>query len=136
MSRQQSIYLEGLSHNVPIPAACKVGPFLATSGISGKDPASGRLPAEAGEQARQAFRNLEAILAEAGMGLGDVVKLTVFVADEAYRDAVAEPWLAAYPDRKHRPARHALVMPLRGGALLQLEALAVARTFGESDREA
>ena len=36
------------------------------------------------------------------------------------------PWLQHYPDPERRPARHALVMSLRGGMLVHIEALAVA----------
>jgi 2-iminobutanoate/2-iminopropanoate deaminase len=125
--RQQSIEVEGLAHSVPIPLACRVGPILATSGIGGKDAETGKLPPEAGAQARHCFENLKAVLAKGGCDIGDVVKLTVYIADEAHREAIAKPWLECFPDPHKRPARHALVMPLRGGALIQLEALAVAK---------
>ena len=39
-------------------------------------------------QARQVFANIAAVLAEAGAGLDDVIKLTIFLADIRYRDAV------------------------------------------------
>jgi len=67
------------------------------------------------------------VLQKGGLDLGDVVKLTVFVADDKFRDAVNVYWLQCYPDAARRPARHTLVMPLRGGMLVQLEALAVAK---------
>ena len=125
--RQKSIEIEGLNHVAPIPLACRVGPVLATSAIGGKDPRTGTLAPDADAQARQAFENLKAVLAKGGLGLGDVAKLTVFVADDKFRDAVNTYWLQCYPDAARRPARHTLVMPLRGGMLLQLEALAVAK---------
>ncbi len=125
--RQQSIEVEGLSHvSAPIPMGCRVGPVLATSGIGGKDPDSGEMPPGAEAQAMNCFENLRRVLAAGGLGLGDVVKVTVYVADEAHRAAVNAPWLKHFPDPQRRPARHALVMPLRGGMLVQIEALAVA----------
>lgn len=39
-------------------------------------------------QTRQVFANIEAVLAEAGGTLDDVVKITVFAADIRYRDAI------------------------------------------------
>lgn len=125
--RQKSIEIEGLNHVAPIPLACRVGPVLATSAIGGKDPRTGTLAPDADGQAQQAFDNLEAVLQKGGLDLGDVVKLTVFVADDKFRDAVNVYWLQCYPDPARRPARHTLVMPLRGGMLVQLEALAVAK---------
>jgi 2-iminobutanoate/2-iminopropanoate deaminase len=106
--------------------ACRIGAILATSGIGGKNPDTDALPPDAESQAQNCFQNLEKVLAAGGLGMGDVVKITVYICDEAYRAAVNKPWLQHYPDPHHRPARHALVMPLRGGMLIQLEALAVA----------
>ena len=126
--RQQSLEVEGLSHGgTPIPLGCRVGPILATSGVGGTDRDTGRMPPDAETQAVNCFANLQAVLQAGGLDLGDVVKLTVFVADEAHRAAVNKPWLEHFPDPRQRPARHALVMPLRAGMLVQLEALAVAR---------
>lgn len=106
--------------------ACRVGPVLATSGIGGKNPESGDMPATAEAQAANCFRNLAVVLRAAGLTLQDVVKVTVYVSDETHRSAVNAPWLQHFPDPQRRPARHALVMPLRGGMLVQVEALAVA----------
>ena len=39
----------------------------------------GTIPPDAGGQARLAFDNIEAILAEAGMGLRDIVRINAFV---------------------------------------------------------
>jgi 2-iminobutanoate/2-iminopropanoate deaminase len=41
--------------------------------------ADGSIPADCAGQARVCFENIAAVLAEAGMGLGDVVKLNAFV---------------------------------------------------------
>ena len=125
--RQKSIEVHGLSHSsAPIPLACRIGPILATSGIGGKDPETGEMPPDASAQVVNCFENLKKVLEAGGLGMGDVVKVTVYIADETHRAAVNAPWLHHYPDPERRPARHALVMPLRGGMLVQIEALAVA----------
>ena len=100
---------------------------LATSAISGRDAKTGKLAPDADGQARLAFENLKAILAKGGMGLGDVVKIGVYLADESHREAIAKYWLECYPDAAKRPARHAITLPLRGGVLLQIDALAVSQ---------
>ena len=124
---QRSIEVEGLGHgSVPIPMACRVGPLLISGGINGKEVGTGKLPEDMDAQVRNAFANMKRVLEAADMALTDVVKVTVFLADEGDRNAVNGPWTEVYPAPAHRPARHALVMPLRGGARIQLEVTAYA----------
>ena len=126
--RQHSIYLDSLGHgSAPIPLACRVGPILMTSGVMGRNRETGAMSDQVSEQAVECFKNLQAILAEAGLDMGDVVRVSVLVKEDSYRDAVNGPWLAHYPDPAHRPARHVAVGALRGAALIQIEAMAVAR---------
>ncbi|MCR6645407.1 MAG: RidA family protein [Terricaulis sp.] len=126
--RQRSILSPKIGHGAaPIPLACRIGPILATSGVMGRNAETGEMPADAQAQARNCFANLAFTLGEAGMDLGDVVKLTVYVKEDAFRDAINAPWLEHYPDPAKRPARHTQVMALRGAVLIQLEALAVAK---------
>jgi len=120
----QSIYVEHLSHNAPIPGASKNGPFLATSAISGLDAKSGKLAEDFDGQCHHAFENLGLFLAAAEMSLADVVKLTVFVTDNAARTQVNKHWIKAFPNESARPARHILLMPFRNDVLIQIEALA------------
>jgi 2-iminobutanoate/2-iminopropanoate deaminase len=59
--------------------------MLHTSGIVGARP-DGSVPADIGEQAEVIWATLQAILAEAGMGVGDVVSITTYVvADHLHR---------------------------------------------------
>ncbi|HUK58855.1 MAG TPA: RidA family protein [Stellaceae bacterium] len=124
--RQQSIDVENIAHGAPIPVASRVGNVLMTSAIGGRDLKTGKLPPDGDTQARNAFESLKAILAKGGMGLGDVVKITCFVTDDNLRDNINKYWNECFPDAAKRPARHTLVLPLRGGVLLQIDATAVA----------
>ena len=80
-----------------------------------------------GEQARQAFRNLGAVLAAAGAGFADVVKLTYFV-----RDVGAVGAIRAARDEfidTDRPPASTLVEVsrlFRPELLIEIEAVAVA----------
>ena len=124
--RQQSIEVDNIGHAAPIPVACRVGNTLATSAIGGRDLKTGKLPPDGDTQARNAFESLKVILAKGGMGLGDVVKITCFVTDDNLRESINKYWNECFPDEHKRPARHTLVLPLRGGVLLQIDATAVA----------
>jgi 2-iminobutanoate/2-iminopropanoate deaminase len=124
--RARSLEVPGVTHgNAPIPMGARVGNMIFSSGIMGKDPATDSLPADAAAQARFAFQHLAALLAAGGATLDDLARMTVFIKDESARAAVNEEWVKCFPDPHDRPARHTLIHDLRGGMLLQLEAVAV-----------
>ena len=66
----------------PYSQAIKVGNFVYSSGQIPIDPATGSF-VEGGikEQTRQSLTNVQAILEEVGLTMGNVVKTTVFMAD-------------------------------------------------------
>ena len=108
----------------PYSQAIQVGDFVFTSGQIPIDPATGNF-VEGGikEQTRQSLLNVKAILEEAGLTLGNVVKTTVFMADmndfadmnAIYAEFFSEPY----------PARSAVaVKTLPKGALVEIEVLA------------
>lgn len=110
----------------PYSQAIRVGNLVYTSGQIPIDPATGSF-VEGGvkEQTRQSLLNVKAILAEAGLTMGDVVKTTVFLADmndfadmnTVYAEFFSEPY----------PARSAVaVKTLPKGALVEIEVVASA----------
>jgi len=123
--RKRSIELPNVGHKAPIPLAARVGNLICSSGIAGKDPATGQLPADPAVQAANAFATLRAVLAAGGATLADVLRLTVTLRDDGVRDALNAQWLACFPDPADRPARHVVVHDLQHGMALQLELLAV-----------
>ena len=89
------------------------------------DPSTGTfVPGGIREQTRQSLTNAQAILAAAGLGLGNIVKTTVFLADmgdfAAMNEVYAQFFAAPYP------ARSAVaVKTLPKGALVEIECIAV-----------
>ena len=75
--------LSAHSDAVLIPPGAQI---LVSSGMLGmrKD---GTIPGSIEDQVAAAFDNVEAVLGEVGMTFGDVVKMTAFITDAAYRDA-------------------------------------------------
>ena len=59
------------------------GEWIFVAGAIGFDYAQMTITEDPAEQARQAFRNIEAALAEAGATLGDVVRVRYYVPDAA-----------------------------------------------------
>ena len=87
----------------PYSQAILVDGWLYTAGQIGLDPETGEFVGDGvEEQAWRALANLEAVLEEAGLGFGDVVKTTVFLADmddygtvnEIYGEHFVEPFPA------------------------------------------
>lgn len=88
------------------------------------DPATGAFP-DGGvkEQTRQSLTNARAILESAGLGLADVVKTTVFLADMADFAAMNEVYASFFT--APFPARSAVaVKTLPKGALVEIECMA------------
>jgi 2-iminobutanoate/2-iminopropanoate deaminase len=127
MSNRKSIHVEGFSHGAnPIPAASRVGNIVMTGGISGQDPATGKVPEDQKAQVALAFANLEKIMKGAGASLDDIVKLGVVVKSFDLRDEINVQWLKYFPDEHSRPARHVTKYEHFGGTTaIQLEATAV-----------
>lgn len=71
--------------------------WLHVSGQVGVDQ-SGKTASGAEAQARQAFANLKAVLADAGMGPADVVKLTTYITDRAHLAASRQARDEAFGD--------------------------------------
>ena len=81
-----------------------MGQLVFVSGQVGVDPATGTLPGpDIQSQTRQTIENIAAILADAGLTLGDVVKTTVFLADmnefAAMNEVYAKYFVAPFPAR-------------------------------------
>ena len=112
------------------PAA--IGPYsqaivsaglVYTSGQIPIDPVTGSIEAADIEgQARQAIRNLAAVLSAAGSGLDKVVKTTCFLASMAVFAVFNAVYAELFPGK---PARSCVeVSALPTGALVEIEAVA------------
>ena len=114
------------------PAA--IGPY--SQGVDGGSVVitSGQLPidvstgafAEGGiaGQTRQSLENIKAILAQAGLGMENVIKTTVFLKDMNDFAAMNEAYASFFPGEP--PARSAVeVARLPKDALVEIEAIAV-----------
>jgi 2-iminobutanoate/2-iminopropanoate deaminase len=109
----------------PYSPALAVGDLVFCAGQVGLDPATGRLVAGgvAAETAR-ALESLAAVLAAEGLGLADVVKTTVFLADLADFAVVNEVYGRYFT--KPYPARSTVqVAALPARARVEIDAIAI-----------
>ncbi len=85
------------AHGVEIPAGARLVFASGQLGIA----ADGTIPTDCGSQTGLCFENVAAILAEAGMGLGDVVSINAYVTDrndlKAYMAVRDRLFPAPYP---------------------------------------
>lgn len=108
----------------PYSQAIRVDNSVFTAGQVGLDPATGEF-VEGGIQAqtRRALQNVSAVLEAAGTSLGNVVKVTVFLADMDDFGKMNEVYADFFPDDP--PARSAVqVARLPLDALVEIEAIA------------
>jgi 2-iminobutanoate/2-iminopropanoate deaminase len=109
----------------PYSQAIAAGDLVFCAGQIGLDPATGRLVAGGvAAELTRAIENLAAVLAAEALGLGDVVKTTVFLADIADAPAVNAVYERLFP--APYPARsmlQAAALPAR--ARIEIEAVAV-----------
>ena len=96
------------SHGVEIPAGKRLVLCSGQLGIGPDD----AVPEDAGAQAELCFKNIAAILNEAGLTLNDIVRINAFVTDRAH--------LQAYMDVRNRlfsdPAPASTLMIVSGFA--------------------
>lgn len=107
---------------MPYSQAIKVGNTVYVAGQGPFDPETGRLVGNTlEEQARRALENLKAILEESGASLRDVVKVTVFLGEEAGFDE----FNLIYKDYFSLPYPARTIGPANMGFMVQIDAIAV-----------
>lgn len=125
MSGRVSIEIAGFAHANPVPAACRIGPFLFTGVLTGRDPVTTQMPASLEAQCANVFAHMREVVAAAGGSTDDIAKITFWVADYRDRDALNREWLRMFPDAASRPARQVMAATLDGGALIHADLIAV-----------
>ncbi len=108
----------------PYSQAIRIGDFLFTSGQLPINPATGIMPEGIEEQANQSLKNIKSILEEAGIGLENVVKTTIFLKDLDDFVKVNEIYNSFFTE--NYPARSCVqVSKVPKDALIEVEAVAV-----------
>lgn len=96
------------SHGVEVPAGKRLVLCAGQVAITADD----QIPEGVEEQAELCFRNIAAVLAEAGLGLKDVVRINAYVTDRAY----LKPYMAVRDRTFSDPAPASTLMIVGGFA--------------------
>ncbi|MDG7010982.1 MAG: reactive intermediate/imine deaminase [Nitrososphaerota archaeon] len=119
---------EIVSKGAPAP----IGPYsqavdagaVYCSGQIGADPQTGALAEGVAAQTRRALTNLGSVLSQAGLGMGNVVKTTVFMVDLSEFQQMNEEYAKHF--NRPFPARSTVqVAALPKGARVEIDAVAV-----------
>lgn len=110
----------------PYSQAVEVNGFIYTSGQIPINPYTGEIPTTIEEQTEQVFKNLKAVLEEAGSSLTKVVKATVFLKDMGDFATVNNIYSSFFASNKVLPARSAVqVAKLPRDVMVEIEVIAV-----------
>ncbi len=108
----------------PYSQAIEVNGTLYVSGQIPVNPGDGKVAENIADQTRQSLKNIGAILAEAGLGYGNVVKTTVLLADIADFAAMNAVYAEFFTeDKPARACYQVAALPL--GVGVEIEAIAV-----------
>lgn len=109
----------------PYSQGMMTGEMVYTSGQLGINPETGEIVnSSIQEEAHQSLKNVEAVLAEAGVSLTDVVKTTVFVKDLNQFAEINEVYSEFFSS--HKPARSCVeVARLPKDGNIEIEAIAI-----------
>jgi len=113
----------------PYSAGIDCGDLVFLAGQIGKDPVTGAL-VDGGVEAEthQAMKNLGALLREAGLEFGDVVKSTVFLADINDFKAMNQIYASYFPAGGIPPVRSTVqVAAIPVGARVEIDFIATRR---------
>jgi len=127
MASRRSIHIDGFAHANPVPAASRIGPFLFSGVLTGRDPQTKEMPEALDAQVANAFAHVRELLAAAGGSVDDIAKLTVWLRTDDYRDRAAlnAQWQEMFPDAASRPARQVMAATFDGATRIQVDLVAV-----------
>jgi 2-iminobutanoate/2-iminopropanoate deaminase len=108
----------------PYSPAVEAGGMVFVSGQLGIEPVTGAPESGVQLQTERAIRNINSLLAAAGLDLGHVVKTTIFLTNMSDFAVVNEVYASHF--KKPYPARSTIqVTELPKNALVEIEAIAV-----------
>lgn len=105
----------------PYSQGIVAGDYIFVAGQRPVDPETGYIPEDIQGQTRQVIRNIQAILAEHGCTLADVVRSGAYLSDLKNFNAMNEVYSEMFP--KPYPARTCIGTSLRG-ILVEIDVIA------------
>ncbi|MDP9138270.1 MAG: RidA family protein [Pseudomonadota bacterium] len=112
----------GNPEGLPLSEAVRFGDLVFVSGMVGSDAAGAIVEGGIAAETRQVFRNIEAVLAQAGCSLGEVIKVNVVLTNANDFDAFNAAYRTIFPSDP--PARVSMVAGLTIEACIEVDVIA------------
>lgn len=125
-NERRVVEVPAVSGGEPVAAAARIGNFIVSSSIAGRDQSTGRLGDGPEEQFELAFENMRELVERAGGATENIGHVTVSIPDQSYRSYINRPWLSLFGDPLDRPARRTTQYPLPPGHHVQLQVIGLA----------
>jgi 2-iminobutanoate/2-iminopropanoate deaminase len=126
MSKRQAIHVPGITHGPGRPSGSRIGNIIYSAAISGRDPSTNELPADAAQQMAALFESVTRFVEAAGATVDDIIRVGVVLAGPQYRDALNIEWAKYFHDESSLPVRNVIMGDVPGGAIAYVEIVAVA----------
>lgn len=94
----------GHTHHDPIPMAARTGGLLQSSGISGIDPATGKVPGDLDNQIKWGMHHVRNLMKESGGTLDDIVAIAILLRHLSDAAEIDARLVELFPDAAKRPA--------------------------------
>ena len=124
MPDRKSVVVPEIAHELPVPNACRIGPFVISGSISGINPVTKVMPDLLEDQCDNMFLNMKSVIEAAGGTTDDIAKVTVYIRDRNKREPLNVAWLKMFPVAESRPTRHAQLLQIEGPSLIQCDFVA------------
>jgi 2-iminobutanoate/2-iminopropanoate deaminase len=103
----ESIDLDYMKHNAPIPMGSRIGNLVMSSSIGAYSESLGKTPDDVEGRAHAMFENVRNFMKAAGGTPEDIIKMVFMISEGTSLDPINKEWVAMFPDEHKRPARHA-----------------------------
>ena len=115
----------GHTHHDPIPMAARTGGLMQSSGISGIDPATGKVPGDLDAQIKWGMYHVRNLMKESGGTLDDIVSITILLRHLEQAAVIDERLVELFPDPAKRPAIKYINYRMPGSSHLQYHVTAL-----------
>ena len=134
MATRKTLTIQGIDYSAngvhPIPMGARLGNLIVSSILTGTNPDTRELPPDVEGQVRILFRNIRALMEDAGGTVNNIARISFFVqSKQLHRPSIDEEWTKMFPEGGYRPARIVLEVQPQGTPLVQCELIG----FLESD---
>ncbi|MBO0691513.1 MAG: heme-binding protein [Acidimicrobiaceae bacterium] len=111
-AERTNLEIAGIGHHDPIPMGASTGNLVTTSGVDGRDPATGKAPRGVVAQSAMALSNLIGLFKDAGVSRKGIYHVTGLVGHSAYVGPFVAEFERSFPVRAERPALQLLELGL------------------------